>query len=271
MPPKDAADLPTLIEAARRLMRANEVNPDPNTSMLVATGAMLGLFAAERFGIGQRVNVNMMLANVYANFDDAVRYQGKPERPQVDADLYGLHALYRLYPCSGSWVFLAVEGDAEFKTLCREMGLDALADDPCFRDATNRCINDAALAAQLSAVFLSAGADAWETRLSNAGIGCVRADGGVPGDFWLRNPQVQANGLVLECEHLRYGRYVRHGALLNFSASRMRCGAGTLAGQHTDALLRELGYNEAAIAQLRADKVVGSESLTPLPATAQVR
>jgi crotonobetainyl-CoA:carnitine CoA-transferase CaiB-like acyl-CoA transferase len=63
---------------------------------------------------------------------------------------------------------------------------------------------------------------------------------------------------------LRYGRYVRHGPLLNFSASPVRCGAGTLAGQHTDALLQELGYDQAAIAQLRADKVVWSESLAPL-------
>lgn len=267
MPPKGAADIPALIEAARRLMRANEVNPDPNTSLLVATGALLGLFTAERFGIGQRVNVNMMLANVYANFDDAVRYQGKPQRAQVDADLYGLHALYRLYPCAESWVFLAVEGDAEFKTLCHAMGLAALADDTRFGDAKTRLANDAALAAQLSAVFLSTDADTWEIRLSNAGVGCVRADGGVAGDFWLRNPHVQANGYTLACDHLRYGRYVRHGSLLNFSDSPVRCGAGTLAGQHTDALLRELGYDEAAIAQLRVDKVVWSESLAPLPDT----
>jgi len=91
----------------------------------------------------------------------------------------------------------------------------------------------------------------------------VRADGGVAGDFWLSDPHVQANGYTLECNHLRYGRYVRHGSLLTFSDSQVRCGAGTLAGQHTDALLRELGYDEAAIAQLRVDKVVGSAAVTP--------
>lgn len=267
MPPKGAADIPALTEAARRMMRANEVNPDPNTSMLVATAAMLGLYAAERLGVGQRVNVNMMLANVYANFDDAVRYPGKPVRPEVDADLYGLHALYRLYPCAGGWVFLAAEGDVEFKALCGTLGLASLADDPRFRTEESRRANDAALAARLSAAFLKADADAWESRLGKAGVGCVRADGGVAGDFWLRDAHVQANGFALERNHPRYGPYVRHGSLLNFSDSETRCGAGTLAGQHTDALLRELGYDDAAIAQLRADKVVWSESLAPLPAT----
>ena len=267
MPPKGAADIPTLIEAARRLMRANEVNPDPNTSMLVGTAAMLGLLAAERHGVGQRVNVNMMLANVYANFDDAVRYPGKPERPQVDADLYGLHALYRLYPCAGSWAFLAAEGDAEFRTLCNTLGTAELAQDQRFRTEASRRANDAALAALLAAAFLKADADAWESRLSKAGVGCVRADGGVAGDFWLKDAHVQANGFALERNHLRYGPYVRHGSLLSFSDSETRCGAGTLAGQDTDSLLRELGYDDAAIAQLHADKVVWSESLAPLPAT----
>jgi crotonobetainyl-CoA:carnitine CoA-transferase CaiB-like acyl-CoA transferase len=265
MPPKGAADMPTLIEAARRLMRANEVNPDPNTSMLVATGAMLGLAAAKRFGIGQRVNVNMMLANVYANFDDAVRYPGKPQRPPVDADLYGLHALYRLYRCAEGWVFLAAEGDAEFKALCQTIGLAALADDNRFRDAKHRRANDAVLAAQLAAAFLIAGADSWERQLGCTGLGCVRADGSVAGDFWLSDPHVRANGLARACYHLRYGRYLRHGPLLNFSDSPLRGGAGTLAGQHTDALLHELGYDETAIEQLRKAKVVWSESLVPLP------
>jgi crotonobetainyl-CoA:carnitine CoA-transferase CaiB-like acyl-CoA transferase len=266
MPLRDAADIPALADAARRLMRANEVNPDPNTSLLVASAALMGLFAAERFGIGQRVNVNMMLANVYANFDDAVRYAGKPQRPPVDADLYGLHALYRLYRCAEGWIFLAVEGDTEFRALCQALGLAALAGDARFIDAGSRRANDAALAAALAPAFLGAHAQTWETRLSAAGTGCVRADGGVAGDFWLSDPHVNANGWALECGHLRYGRYVRHGALLQFCASPARCGAGTLAGQHTDDLLRELGYDDAAIAQLRADKVVWSESLAPLPA-----
>lgn len=265
MPPQGAADVPTLAEAARRLMRANEVNPDPNTSMLVATAVMLGLLAAERYGVGQRVHVNMMRANVYANFDDAVRYPGKPPRAQVDADLLGLHALHRLYPCAAGWVFLSVEGNAEFKALCAALGVAALAADARFQDGEARRANDAALATQLAAAFVQADADTWEARLGSAGVGCVRADGGVPGDFWLRDAHVQANGLALTRDHLRYGRYVRHGPLLHFSDNETRCGAGTLAGQHTDALLRELGYDEAAINQLRAEKIVWSESLTALP------
>ena len=136
----------------------------------------------------------------------------------------------------------------------------------CAEAALANSINDAALAAALAPAFRGAHADTWETKLSNAGTGCVRADGGVAGDFWLRDAHVRANNLALARDHLRYGAYLRHGPLLHFSDSPLRCGAGVLAGQHTDALLAELGYDAAAIAQLRSDKVVWSESLDPLPA-----
>ena len=51
MPPDEAADMETMREAARRLMRANEVNPDPNASMVIATAVTLGLYAARRAAI----------------------------------------------------------------------------------------------------------------------------------------------------------------------------------------------------------------------------
>jgi crotonobetainyl-CoA:carnitine CoA-transferase CaiB-like acyl-CoA transferase len=258
MPPA-TDDIGELLEGARRVMRANEVNPDPNTSMIVATAGMLGLYAAQRHGIGQRINVDMMLANAWANFDDALRYAGKPERPQVDQQGYGLHALYRLYPCARGWVFLAVE-DADFAALCQALGANALASDARFKDAAARRANDAALAEQLGAALKKADADAWEKKLS--ALGCVRADTAVAGEFWLPDPHIRENGFVRAAPHKRYGEIYRHGPLLAFSAAEVRSGAPTLAGEHTDALLRELGYDEAAIAALRAEGVVWSEPVS---------
>ena len=42
--------------ASEKLMRANEANPDPNTSMVVCSSAMLGLAAAKRHGVGQQIS-----------------------------------------------------------------------------------------------------------------------------------------------------------------------------------------------------------------------
>ena len=54
-------------EGARQIMRANETNPDPSTSMALVTGALLALYARRTQGIGQQVDMNMFIANAYAN------------------------------------------------------------------------------------------------------------------------------------------------------------------------------------------------------------
>ena len=76
-------------ETARRLFRANEVNPDPNTSMVVATTVLLGLRARSRLGVGQAMFTDMFGANAYANFDDFVAADVSA-RPPLDHRLYGV-------------------------------------------------------------------------------------------------------------------------------------------------------------------------------------
>jgi len=259
MPPTACASLEELREAARWLMRANEVNPDPNTSMAIATAVLLGVTAVRRQGIGQRVFVNMLAANVYANHDDAIDYAGKPPRRAVDAEVLGLGALYRLYEAAEGWVFLAAEEPGAFDRLCAAAGRDDLAHDPRFAGPAARSEHDAALASELVALFRARDADAWERALIAAGVGCVRADADTPGSFWLRDPHARANGLAVETVHPRYGPYVRHGPIVHLGRTPPRCGPGTLAGQHTDAVLASAGYDAAAIADLRARGVVWAE------------
>ena len=83
-------------EVSRKFGRANEGNPDPNSSMAVSTAALLGLAARRRTGKGQYIVSSMISANAYANADDFFWYEGKPERAMPDSDGHGLHALYRL-------------------------------------------------------------------------------------------------------------------------------------------------------------------------------
>lgn len=256
-------DIDALIKGAFSLYRANDVNPDPNTSMIAGSAALLGLMAARRLGIGQQINVDMMQASLYANFDDALRYAGKPPRRGVDVDLRGLHALSRLYECRKGWIFLDVAGDDEFSGLCAEMKLGALSVDPRFANAAARRANDAALIELLAKAFRADDAAAWESRLAQ--LGCVQADAAETGHFWHDDAHVQANGFVLERDHPRYGPYLRHGPLMTFSGNAVTCGAASLAGDHTDRLLQELGYSVADIAQLRAEKVVWSEDSSRLP------
>ncbi len=249
MPPAGCETIDEIREAARQLMRANEANPDPNTGLLVASAALLGLCAQRRYGVGQEIYVNMLTANAYANSDDFLRYADKPPRRQVDAELHGTAPWYRLYQASEGWVFLAAPTDAEWSAFCREAA-PQLAD----RDA----IGEDALAAALVEVFAQAPAAEWERRLTPFGVGCVQADAATVGEFLSRDAHVLANGFNPVARHRRLGEVRRWGALTTMAGGRGDYGPGVLAGQDTDAILAEIGRG-GEIARLRSEGVVWSE------------
>ena len=264
MPPPGCESVAEMREAARILSRANEANPDPNTSAVIATAAMLGIVSAKRFGIGQRIFVDMLTANIYANYDDAIDHRGKKPRRLVDRELFGLSALERLYPAQSGWVYLEATSEDAWRILCAAVGQEGLLDDPRFASSDARDENDLALASILGDAFVGREADEWERVLTARGVACVRADAGMPGEFLAHDPHVAANGFVVEVDHDRFGRYRRHGPLVTLSRTPGRLGAGALGGADTDAILGELGYDAETIDGLRRNRIVGSEQVEPL-------
>jgi len=232
-----------LRETARKLLRANEVNPDPNMSMVVATTALLGLAARRAHGRGQKIFVDMFGANAYANWDDFLSYEDKPDRPAVDKDGYGLGPLHRLYQCAEGWVFLMIATDEEWAVLRDELHLEV-----------DR--GDADLADVLGEVFAAGNADDFETRLATRGIGCVRADGLQPPAFLLEDEHCGIEELRVPAVHPDWGEYFRNGPMVRFSKGDEYPGTGAMGGA-TTALLEEIGYSADKIDELIADGTVG--------------
>jgi len=228
--PNKHMDLAELREMARKLLRANEVNPDPNTSMVVATTAVLGLAARRASGKGQKIFVDMFGANAYANWDDFLSFPEKPERPPVDSEGYGVGPLYRLYACSEGWVFLGVISETEKATLAQALGIELQF------DVSNR----------LETIFLSETADHWEQELGSLGLGCVRADGLLPQAFFLRNEHCLAENLAVPATHPEWGEYLRNGPMVEFDQDGSYPGTGGVGGG-TVTLLEELGYSSERI------------------------
>ena len=247
-------------EHSRQLMRANEVNPDPNTSLVIASATMLALYVQRTQGLGQHIVCDMMTSNAYANFDDFVAYEGKPNRPTPLPGLYGLSALYRLYPTADGWVFLAAPTEREWRALVRVLDCPDLITDRRFRSAEGRTEHDEALGKLLGGAFLGRSAEDWERVLCSADVACVRADEFHPAQYFDRSDQMLQNGFVVEADHLRWGRHWRAGPLTTFSATPTSPGAGVLAGQHTRQLLRELEFSPDEIEAMYAAGAVATET-----------
>ena len=107
---------------------------------------------------------------------------------------------------------------------------------------------------ELAAVFLTRTAEEWEA----AEVGCVVADAMSHFAFLFEDPQAQAIEMMTPVSHPSLGgTYWRYAPVIAFSDTPSRALPFCDLGEHSRALLTELGYDEATIDQLADDGVVG--------------
>ena len=253
--PTEVQNMENLRLWTKRLMRANEVNPDPNTAMVVCSSVMVGLMARQTTGEGQQIFMDMFGANAYANHDDFLSYPGKAPRALADDLMHGLSPTYRLYECDNNeWVFLALVTNREKEEFCRILTQNNI--DPV--DVSQE-INDETLSEKLEAMFKSRAASAWEKLFAPEGIGCVRADGLAPAQFWLDDEQTQSLNLTKKTTYPKWGDYRRHGPTVLFSCGVDHLGAAPTGGEHSEEILADLGFGQDQINELIENGIIWKE------------
>jgi crotonobetainyl-CoA:carnitine CoA-transferase CaiB-like acyl-CoA transferase len=232
------------------------VDGDSNAALGALTALSLALYNQLLTGEGQFVSTSMIGGNLWAYADDAVRYEGKQPLPMTDPELNGNSALYRLYEAAGGWVFLAASRQHEWEALVSVLGRPELATDARFVSVPDRAANDESLAAELERTFATRKADEWESELVAQGVACVEAYPGTMSEFTGTDPVIRQTGLAAEVDHPSFGRMVRHGLPVRLSETPGRLAPGCVLGQHTRAILEELGYSPERIAELEDKQVV---------------
>lgn len=235
-------DLAALKEVSLRLGRANEGHPDMVSGCAYATAMMLGLLARDRFGTGQSIVATMLGANAYLMSDDWIQFEGHRSRRLVDADLLGTSSLNRLYPTADGWVFLAVHTEREWSLLCTAFAASGLGADPRFATPQSREENDEALAEVLERTLLEWTADELELRAAGWGLGCVRADRGGFGQYQQRDATQNLGEVTQPAWHRDLGPYWRQQGLVDFGPLDGLAKSASALGEHTDAVMAELGY-----------------------------
>jgi crotonobetainyl-CoA:carnitine CoA-transferase CaiB-like acyl-CoA transferase len=260
----DAADATASMQdikaAAIRLTTAGAVpvmQADGISALGAASTMLLGLVGRARNRPVGPLTVTMLGTGTHALLDRVVDYPDRPASPTVDKGGHGYSALYRLYQAGEGWVFLAAPAEREWPALVEALVGEAdLAGDERFATAQSRMEHDAALAEVLTGVFSRRPAADWEKFLTAVGVGCVQAAEAEPGVVVQTDPALSAEYATTAMspifeEHLRFGPAVR------FSRSATQAKGGCLAGEQTDAILREIGYDDEQIADLRARNIVG--------------
>ncbi|MCW2496309.1 CoA transferase [Jatrophihabitans sp.] len=229
--------------------------PDGIASAAVASALALAAYLARLGHPGQVIRTSMLHSTIHAMADQMVEFDDKPPVPTVGPDGYGLHALYRLYETSSGWVFLAAPAEREWHSLVSATPFAPLAADSRFADESSRAKHDAELGEALAERFATRPAVEWERDLLARDVGCVVADertveSNFIGDFG------REHGYLVTVDSPIIGEYERIGPLIHLSRSQTTATVGCTLGQHTAAVLTEIGLDEQAISELLAKDVI---------------
>jgi formyl-CoA transferase len=159
------------------------------------------------------------------------------------------------YRCSdGSSVLIAANGDSIFRRLAQAMGRDDLANDPSLAHNEGRAARQTWLDDQI---------EAWTSVRMPPDVLAAMERAEVPASRIYTIRDIAADTHYAAREMIREVRLAGGDSLkvpgvvpkLSVTPGGFE-GGGPALGQHTDEVLHELGYDDAAIARLRAARVV---------------
>ncbi len=257
---------------------------DISTGVAIAWGICAALYARERRGHGQRIDTTLMASALaiqgtrFMSIEavdaeqreealakiDALRHNGGSYKDQLDVMLAVRPAIgniyYRCYKTADGFIAVGCLSTALRVKLLAAIGLEdwRIGKHPDEIDPADPNVQQYGkhLVAQAEAIFAAKATEAWLAILDAAGVpaGPLRFT-----EELLDDEQVLENGYVVSVDHPLMGPVRMAGPMIQMSETPLAVhGPSPTLGQHTDEVLRELGYDDARIEDLRARGIVGS-------------
>lgn len=227
---------------------------DIAAGMYAALGIALALFQREKTGEGQMIDISMFESIVSWLGYFPHHYWHRGEEPGRVGMRHHYVTPYGPYLAkNGKYANLAVATPKDWEVFCKVvLQRPDLLEDRRFDTVEKRRENRGALEEEIENIFLQQDHTVWLERLKKAQLpyGEVRGIAEV-----LAHPQATARRLIREVES-PVGKVPVVGNPVRLSASPARYDAIPELGEHTEAILKKLGYDSAAIEKLRSDKVV---------------
>lgn len=227
---------------------------DHPCAMALYGAIVTALYKRERSGKGSEVKSNLMANGVWSSSVLAqaklVGAEFQPRRPRESA----LNAVANHYRCrDGRWLILSLlNEEKQWPTLMRCLGREDLTDDPRFATKPDRHARSVELIAIFDEIFATRDLADWRKALDGNGLvfGVVGILDDIPND-----QQMIENDVLVPFENNTI--LTINSPIWIEGSTKTRPRLPPAVGEHSDEVLRNAGYDDAAIKALRASGAVG--------------
>ncbi|MBR1203360.1 MULTISPECIES: CaiB/BaiF CoA-transferase family protein [unclassified Bradyrhizobium] len=225
---------------------------DKTTAVYAAQAITAALYAREKSGSGQHIQVAMLDAMIAYLWPEGMMQYTVVGREQATADPNDRPDL--VFQTSDGYLTCGTISDSEWQGFCKATGDPELANDARFATPASRSVNATARINKMQDYIGRHTTAEWLARLDAADVPCapILRRGEI-----IANEQVVARGLIAELEQPGVGtvRQPKPAARFEVDAAAIG-GPAPRIGQHTRQVLSDLGYGEAAIAEMIEQKAV---------------
>ena len=206
---------------------------------------LAALQARTATGRGQHLDIALFdsqlgwLANVASN------YLISGNLPKRFGNAHANIVPYQSFQAADGWFAIAVGNDRQFARLCEMIGRPQLALDQKFAENSARVQNREELVPMLKAIFITRTVNEWLAELEKAEIPC-----GAINDFEqvFSMPNVKEREMLVTMQHPTIGDLPLVGSPLKMSDTPVEYRLPPpLMGEHTEQVLRELGFARDSI------------------------
>jgi crotonobetainyl-CoA:carnitine CoA-transferase CaiB-like acyl-CoA transferase len=220
---------------------------DTLTGLYAAQALGVALYARERRGQGQRIEVSLTQSAAAVLGHKLAEHvlEGGAPRP--------LNVPTGAYRTRNGWIMVALVREEQYGRLVAALGRPDLARDPRFADFAARATHTTLLCDIVGEIFLDDTTEGWLKRLRAADILADRINGF---DDWLADPHVVATGGAVRVDQPGMGRFPTPRTPGIPLAVDTAMAPAPCIGEHGAAILTELGLDIATVGRLSAEGIL---------------
>lgn len=236
-------------------MRVGVAVEDINAGLHGVISILAALRVRDSSGEGQCIDLGMLDAGASWMTYVAGNYFATGEVPERMGSAHPSIVPYQAFNTGDNkYILIAAGNDRLFKMLCETLDMEHLPNDNAYATNDRRVDNRVELIETLQNAFMAKNRNEWLELLREKGFPCAPV---YSIDEVFSDPQIRHRNMLIEMDHPIAGKIKQIGTPFNFSISSTDLSKyPPILGEHTDEILKDLGYSENSISKLREKGVV---------------